>query len=381
MRVDVSSCRRFLLYDPRLAFSIHVLANAYTAINETSVHPMTGRERILAVLRGQPADHLACMPITMMFAADIRGVTYGAYVRNYKLLAEAQIKTAEMFGLDYVSTISDPAREAADYGAHIQWYDDQPPAILEDAALFLDKRTLAGFGVSDPLSGGRREDRIRGVELLRHRVGRNLFIEGWVEGPCAEASDLRGISRLMMDFSDDPAFVRDLFDLVVDGAVRFAAAQLQAGADIIGIGDAAASLVGPRIYKEFVWACEKKLIDSIHTQGGKVRLHICGNTRRILNSMGELGADIVDIDFPVPLEQARAAMDPHQTLAGNLDPVREVRNGSPDTIAQALEELQQQTGERWIVAAGCEIVRDTPHRNVHALSRFAQTHSTAVSPA
>jgi MtaA/CmuA family methyltransferase len=341
---------------------------------------MTGRERVLAVLRGQKADHLPCMPITM-FAADVLGVNYGRYVRDYKLLAEAQIKTAEMFGLDYVSTISDPAREAADYGAHIQWYDDQPPAILEDDALFLNKETLVGFTISDPFSGGRREDRIRGVELLRDRVGRNLIIEGWVEGPCAEASDLRGINRLMMDFSDDPAFVRDLFDVVIDGAVCFAQAQLEAGADVIGIGDAAASLVGPRIYQEFVWPSEKRLVEAIHAQGGTVRLHICGNTRRILHAIGSLGADIVDIDFPVSLDQARTTTGSQQVLAGNLDPVREVRNGSPETIAHSLEALQQQAGDCWIVAAGCEIVRDTPHHNLQAVSRFANNHSTEVSPA
>ena len=340
---------------------------------------MTSRERIFAVLGGLKADHLPCMPITMMFAADILGVRYGAYVRDYNLLAAAQMKTAEMFGLDYVSTISDPAREAADYGANIQWYDDQPPAILEDDALFADTRTLVGFKISDPLAGGRREDRIHGVELLKRRVGGELLIEGWVEGPCAEAADLRGINRLMLDFSDDPEFVRDLFDLVIDGAVRFAATQIEAGADIIGIGDAAASLVGPRVYKDFVWPWEKKLIDAIHALGGRVRLHICGNTRRILSSMGELGADMIDVDFPAPLHQARADVGPQQTLTGNLDPVRDVRNGSPETIEHALEDAQQQAGRRWIVAAGCEIVRDTPHCNMLALSRFAQSHA-AVGP-
>lgn len=340
---------------------------------------MTGKERVLALLCGQKVDHLPCMPITMMFAADILGVRYGAYVRDYTLLAAAQMKTAETFGFDHVSTISDPAREAADYGAHIQWYDDQPPAILEDDALFADKRALAGFKVPDLQSGGRRVDRIRGIDLLRRRVGGDLLVEGWVEGPCAEASDLRGINRLMMDFSDDPAFVRDLFDLVVDGAVRFAVVQIEAGADIIGIGDAAASLLGPRIYKEFVWPAEKQLIDAIHDLGGKVRLHICGNTRRILSGMGALGADIVDIDFPVPLQQARAEMGPRQVLAGNIDPVRGVRNGSPESIADTLEALQPQAGEHWIVAAGCEIVRDTPHCNVNALSQFAQNHEPASS--
>lgn len=336
---------------------------------------MTGRERILAALAGQKPDHLACMPITMTFASDILGVKYLHYVQDHKVMAEAQIRTAEMFGFDYVSTISDPTREAADLGSNIQWYEDRPPAILEDEALFADKSVLARVKAPDRIAGGRMEDRVRGIGLLRERAGSDLFIEGWVEGPCAEAADLRGINRLMLDFSDDPAFVHDLFDFTLALAISFAKEQIAAGADIVGVGDAAASLVGPRIYKEFVWPWEKQLVDAIHANGGKVRLHICGNTRRILEGMGALGCDMVDIDYPAPMDQARLQMGPHQTLAGNLDPVRDVRNGSPESIAKALESLQQQAGARWIVAAGCELVRDTPHQNVHAMVKFAQTHS------
>lgn len=339
---------------------------------------MTGRERILAVLAGTEADHIPCMPITMTFAGDILGVKYLQYVRDHRVMVDAQVKTAEQFGFDYVSTISDPTREAADLGANIQWYDDRPPAILEEDALFADKSALAIMKVPDRIEGGRMGDRVKGIELLRQRVGNDLFIEGWVEGPCAEGADLRGINRLMTDFSDDPAFVHDLFDFTLELGIRFAKAQIEAGADIVGVGDAAASLVGPRIYKEFVWSWEKKLVDSIHANGGKVRLHICGNTRRILDGMGTLGCDMVDIDYPVAMDQARLQTGSHQTLAGNLDPVREVRNGTPETIKQALETLQQQAGAQWIVAAGCELVRDTPHDNVHGMVEFAHAHTTTA---
>jgi MtaA/CmuA family methyltransferase len=335
---------------------------------------MTGRERVIAVLQGQSADCLAAMPITMMFAADILGVKYGAYARDFRILADAQVKTAEMFGFDYVSTISDPAREAADAGAKIQWYDDQPPAIMETDALLADKAALGRIEARDPLQGGRMEDRIRGVELLRQRVGGELFVEGWVEGPCAEAADLRGINHLMTDFSDDAEFVHALFAFNVDRAVRFAELQIEAGADIIGIGDAAASLVGPRIYKEFVWPWEKKLVDAIHARGGRVRLHICGNTRRILDGMGTLGCAMVDIDYPVPMDEARAKTGLSQVLAGNLNPVKDLRDGALDSIAHSLEARLAQAGPHWIVAAGCEVVRDTRHENVHALVEFAKTH-------
>lgn len=133
--------------------------------------------------------------------------------------------------------------------------------------------------------------------------------------------------------------------------------------------------MGPVIYKEFVWDWEKKLIDAIHAKGGRVRLHICGNTRRILGDIGRLGCDLVDIDSPVSLSLARERMGSAQTITGNLDPVRDVRNGSPESVTELLEALCQQAGESWIVAADCEIVRDTPHENLRAMKRFAQTHA------
>jgi MtaA/CmuA family methyltransferase len=335
---------------------------------------MTGRERVLAVLNGHHPDHRPYMPITMMFAADILGVKYGQYIRDHKTMADAQIKTAELFGFDHVSTIA-PTSEAVDLGAKFQWFDDQPPGIVEQEALLTDKSALARLPAPDTVLGESMEDRVRGVELLRRRVGNDLIIEGWVEGPCSDAADLRGINRLMVDFSDDPAFVAALFDYSVELATGFAAAQVEAGADVIGIGDPPASLVGPRIYKEQVWSWQKKLVDAIHARGGRVRLHICGNTRRILGGMGKLGCDIVDVDSPVPMELARTEMGPLQTLIGNLDPVRDVRNGSPESIQQSLDALQQKAGKRWVVGAGCEIVRDTPHENMHTMRMFVQSHT------
>jgi MtaA/CmuA family methyltransferase len=314
------------------------------------------------------------MPITMMFAADCLGVKYAEYAHDHRVLAEAQIKTAGQFGFDYVSAISDPAREAADCGAKLEWYPDQPPAIVETEALLADKSVLARLPLPDPSGGGRMLDRIHAIELLRQGVGSEKLIEGWVEGPCAEAADLRGISRLMLDFGDDAGFILDLFEFVLDTAVRFARAQVDAGADIIGIGDAAASLVGPGIYQEFVWPFEKRLVDAIHAMGGRVRLHICGNTRRILDGMGRLGCDLVDLDYPVRLDEARAQMGPRQVLAGNLNPVQDVCYGTPEAIHQTLTECYRQAGSNYIVAAGCEIVRDTPHANVRALAEFARTH-------
>ncbi|MDQ1255445.1 MAG: [methyl-Co(III) methylamine-specific corrinoid protein]:coenzyme methyltransferase [Candidatus Hydrogenedentes bacterium] len=340
---------------------------------------MTGKERVIAMVNGAATDRLPLMPITMMFAADLIGAKYGRYALDHRVLAEGQLRTAEIFGFDYVSSISDPAREAADCGANVHFFDDQPPAIDEAAALLTDKTRLASLIAPDPLGGGRMHDRVLASALLKERVGGDLLVEGWVEGPCAQAADLRGINRLMMDFYEDPAFVIDLFEFVIDLELRFAKAQLEAGADIVGVGDAAASLIGPQLYEEYVWAFEKRLVDGIHALGGLVRLHICGNTRPILAGMGKLGCAIVDLDYMVPVAEARAAMGPDQVLLGNLDPVQTVRNGTPESIQAALARCHGEAGARYIVGAGCEIVRDTPHENVHALRDYAKTHGIAHS--
>jgi MtaA/CmuA family methyltransferase len=327
------------------------------------------------MIQGRPVDSLPLMPITMMFAGDALGVPYLEYVTDHRVLAEAQLHTAAKFDFDYVSVISDPAREASDLGAKIQWFDNQPPAIVETEALLHDKTSLSGLRLPDIAESSRMLDRVEGVRLLAKQTGANKIVEGWVEGPCAMAADLRGLNTLMLDLYDDEGFVIDLFEFVVAMETEFARAQVRAGATLIGSGDAAASLIGPKFYNRFVQPYEQKLIRTIRGMGVPVRLHICGNTRKILPGMGQTGADIVDLDFLSPLEEGRAAMGASQVLLGNMDPVRALRDGSPESVFQTLEECYAQAGPRYIVGAGCEVARGTPHENVMAMTRFARSRN------
>ena len=335
---------------------------------------MTGRQRILNHLAGQPVDHLPVMPITMMFACAQIGARYRDYCTDYRVLVEAQVRTAEKFGFDYVNTMSDPAREAADCGAHVAYFENQPVALMETDALLTDKTKLAKLKIPDPLGGGRMHNGIKAVGLFKERVGKQLLIEGWIEGPIAEAADLRGINTLMTDFFDDPQFVRDLFAFVIEMELRFAKEQIKAGADLIGVGDAAASLVGPQIYEEFIWLYEKQLMDGIHALGGRTRLHICGNTRKLLRGMGRLGCHIVDLDYLSPIHEGRAQMGAGQVLLGNINPVATLRDSTPEQVTQAVAECHQQAGARFIVAPGCEVPQDTPEANLRALVAYAHTH-------
>ena len=87
---------------------------------------------------------------------------------------------------------------------------------------------------------------------------------------------------------------------------------------IPGIGDAAASLVGADLYERHVLPHEQKLIAAIHEAGAWAKLHICGNISTIVGQMAQTQADILDVDWMVPLDKARDQVGPDVTLCGNF---------------------------------------------------------------
>jgi MtaA/CmuA family methyltransferase len=334
---------------------------------------MNGRERVVAIMDHGRVDRIPLMPITMMFAADQIGVRYGEYVTDYRRLVEAQLRTAETFDLDHVSCISDPAREAADLGACVRYFDDQPPALDESHALLGKKAHLADLKYTDPLGGGRMHDRVNAAALLKQRVAGEKIVEGWIEGPCGQAANLRGINTLMLDFCDDPVFVRDLLDFVVEMELRFAEAQRDAGVELMGVGDPAASLVGPAIFDEFIFPAQKRLVDGLKAMGLRTRSHICGNTRRIMKGRGQLGYDLVDVDAMVSLAEARSKM-PDQVILGNVATVEVLENGSVDDVYAAVTRCHEAAGALYVIGAGCEVPRETPAANMFALRDYARSH-------
>ena len=336
---------------------------------------MNGRERVFALIDGQPVDRIPLMPITMMFAADQIGAKYLQYVTDYRVLAEAQLRTAERFDLDFVSCISDPARECADLGARVRFFDDQPPAFEESDALLADKSLLAKLKIPDPLGGGRMHDRVKAAALLKEKAGADKIVEGWIEGPCGMAANLRGINTLMLDFYDDPGFVEDLLAFATEMAIAFARAQRDAGVDLMGVGDPASSLIGRSFFEKVVAPWHVKLVQAMREMGLKTRSHICGNTSKICDVRARIGYDILDIDSHVTPGLAREKMGPDAIILGNVPTVAVMEKGTPDDVRQAAAACHSALGDHFILGAGCEVPRTTPLANMDALCNYARSQA------
>lgn len=324
---------------------------------------MTSFERVMNRLEGKPVDKIPNMNIMMAFAADYIKVPYGKYVTDYRVLVDARLKMHEDFGVDIVSCISDPMREAHGFGAKVIIPEDDVPYCREH--LISDLSQIKQLKPIDPLKNERMLDRVRAIELFKKEVKNIVPIVGWVEGALAEAADLRDISLVMMDLIMEPDAITELFEIIYEQQRAFAKVQIEAGADFIGVGNAAASLIGPQFYEQFCLEFDKRIIKDIHDMGAKAKLHICGNTEPLLELIAKTEADIFDLDHMVDYRKAvRVLKDTKTSANGNIDPVSIFLRGSLAEMEAAVKECIEITDEKTFISGGCEIPRGTPFENL-----------------
>jgi MtaA/CmuA family methyltransferase len=323
---------------------------------------MTPYERVFRRLEGKDVDKVPNLNIIMGFAAKYFGVKYSEYVKDFRLLVEANIRCCEDFGIDMVSAISDSCRELSDFGAQVIFPDDAAPLCKKN--MVVEYSDLKKLKVNDPLSSERMNDRLKAIELYSKKVKDHYPILGWVEGAFAEAVGLRGMNNIMIDLIDEPGFVNELLEICKEQAISFAREQIKAGADMIGMGDAAASLIGPAFYNEFALPKEIEIIKAIHESGSKVKLHICGNINSILDYVLRSGADMIDVDWMVDFKKAVDIFGEKVSACGNFDPVKIMLNGKPSQVDEAVKWCVDAGRENTFIASGCEIPRNTPYENM-----------------
>lgn len=328
---------------------------------------MTARERCLQVFEGKTVDRLPNFNIIMGFSAAYSGKTYRQYVSDHRVLCECDLRCAEDFRLDILSAISDPMREAESFGAEVLLPEDGVP--YSPAPLIADLSQIRRLQAAAPENSPRTLDRLKSVEYFK-TIGKDYCIGGWVEGAFAECCDLRGIDRFLMDIAlEEPDVIHEFLEKTCEQAIRFALLQIRAGADIIGIGDAAASLISPAMFEEFAFPYQKRIVEAVHRAGARTKLHICGNTSAVLPQMIETGSDILDLDWMVDIGNAKRLLQDKTTiLCGNYDPVAVLLQGSPEKIARKVNECADAVGSYYLSSAGCEVPRDTPAENLLAVA-------------
>ena len=117
----------------------------------------------------------------------------------------------------------------------------------------------------------------------------------------------------------DTALWHDLMERLAGIAVASMRSQVLAGASAVQLFDSWAGALAPADYAEFVAPHSKRVFDEL-ADLGVPRGHFGVGTGELLDQMARVGADVVGVDWRVPLGLARQRVGPDVALQGNLDP-------------------------------------------------------------
>ncbi len=117
----------------------------------------------------------------------------------------------------------------------------------------------------------------------------------------------------------EPGVWHELMTRLADITIGFLQVQVAAGAGAVQLFDSWVGTLSLEDYRRAVFPHSKRIFDAL-AAAGVPRIHFGVGTGELLGIMGEAGADVVGVDWRVPLDEAARRVEPGKALQGNLDP-------------------------------------------------------------
>lgn len=333
---------------------------------------MNSLQRIQAVLRGDIPDRLPVLPQSFMFAARMGGYQIGQINRKPDIMAKCHLDSREKFGYDGCIVDVDDAALAEACGAKVIFREDNVAAVKDSEPLLKDLREIDSLHIPDPLKDGRLPEWLEVTRRISEQIGNEALVLGRADqGPFNLLCLLRGAQQFMEDLIvEDEAVIQHALEWTANVHIKFAEAQIAAGAHITSMGDAYASpnLISPSAYKKFAYPWEKLVVEKVQSEVHPYSIHICGDTNKIIENMGNTGARILEIDWKVDLVKARSVLPESTVLMGNINPSDPMYLGTPEQVEMKVKKIIDDTcGRGIIISSGCALGANTRPENVIAM--------------
>ena len=334
---------------------------------------MNARELVHAALKDEEKPRPVCGPLAVHFCARHAGVPVREYTLNADRLAESVIAYWETFRPDAIWVSSDTWVTAEAMGAPVAFVEGESPMAGTGGPAVRTLADLDNLPLPDPARQGRQPLMLDALRQVREAVGDEAFVVAcFDQAPFSLACAVAGLENVMTAAVTDPEFVAALLGRCTEYAIAYGQAMAACGPDMLSMGDSPAIMLGPARYREIALPHEQCVIRSLReTTDCPLSLHICGDTTAFLPDMVRSGADVLEVDHLLDLEQACAVVPDGIALWGNLDPVRVLCQGTADDVTAAcgaaLRTARHAGRSRFVLSSGCTLAPDTPADNVHAL--------------
>ncbi len=157
-----------------------------------------------------------------------------------------------------------------------------------------------------------------------------------------------------------------------------ATAQVRAGADVIQVFDSWVGCLSVEDYRHYVLPRTSELVRNLKQSGAPV-IYFGTDTATLLTSMKETGADVIGLDWRVPLDEGWSRLGNDGAVQGNLDPV--VLFSAWKNVKLRAQEILDRAAARpgHIFNLGHGILPETPVENVKALAAYVQEYSAKAA--
>ena len=174
-----------------------------------------------------------------------------------------------------------------------------------------------------------------------------------------------------------PDVWRSLLEKLATVLREFARQQVDAGADVIQIFDSWAGALSVDDYREFVLPITTSLVHNVQAFGVPV-IYFGVDTASLLPTMRATGADVLGLDWRIPLDKAWHGLDYACAVQGNLDPI--TLFAEPELIRNRVRHILDQAAGRagHIFNLGHGIVPETPVENVQAVVKFVREYTAGT---
>jgi uroporphyrinogen decarboxylase len=331
-----------------------------------------------------PAPHT---PVWFMRQAGRYMAEYRAVRKRHSLLeickkpevaSEVTITAAEALGVDAAIIFADLLLPFEVMGLKFHFASGEGPVIEAPLRSPGDIARLRRDGA------GELSYVSEAIRLVVGHFGDRLPVIGFCGAPFTLASYMveGGGSRNYVETKKlmycEPRAWDELLGKLVKVLGEYAAQQAAAGADVIQIFDSWVGCLGPEDYRQYVLPRTTELVRAVQRAGVPV-IYFGTDTATLLPSMKETGAEVIGVDWRIPLDDAWASLDFQGAVQGNLDPValfatwKHVRARAEDVLRRA--------GGRpgHIFNLGHGILPETPVGNVRDLARFVREHSAKTA--
>jgi uroporphyrinogen decarboxylase len=301
----------------------HVSANERTTADRRP-ESATADSAFIRACRGEPVPHT---PVWFMRQAgrslpEYRKAREGIAMLESctvpELVTEITLQPVRRHGVDAAIYYSDIVVPIKAVGFDIDIKPGVGPVAADPV------RTRADLARLRPLEPDDVSYVTEAVGMLTAELGATPLID-FAGAPFTVASYLveggpsRNYERTKAMIYGEPELWAALLDRLADITSAFLKVQIEAGASAVQLFDSWAGALAPKDYERYVMPATTKVFDAVASYGVP-RIHFGVGTGELLGPMSRTGADVMGVDWRVPLDEAARRIGPAKPLQGNLDP-------------------------------------------------------------